>query len=525
MISAACSRAIKATIVFATCIAGVAANGANIQNCGVVAISKYPTSQSSSVAFTHLAVNNGSALAVGVWNTLPQYGVAAFSASFAPDGSLQNSIVNFGGYVATSLTPDALVTAPGGNFYMAGHLVQAGLDLILQKYDTKGKVIVGTSYDSGQPDVTAGMGVDSSSNVYVLDQFYATIPQIIKFDSSLSKHTTVSLPMATTVAGFSVSASGDCTVAANTVGGPYVARYTGATQDFNTAITGMSGLSLKGMAVDSTGDVLVTGSFTSGSVQTGIVICLNSQGQTLWSQPLTVANSTSEGDFVAFDPKFNVIVVGLEANGKKPGIWRFNSGGTQLWHQEFAGINASYTLTAPSGLALDQYGDSYICGTSSASLITTGFLLKYNTAGQQMFLGYQGVSGSSTNYNSMQLDANNDIYIGGYLYNFSQQANSQGVVAHWAQAAICNNDSYKATKNTTLTVAAPGVLTNDYFTHGATGTAATKPTHGTVNLSASGGFTYTPNSAFVGTDTFQYQAAKLAGGGQSNVATVTITVG
>lgn len=66
---------------------------------------------------------------------------------------------------------------------------------------------------------------------------------------------------------------------------------------------------------------------------------------------------------------------------------------------------------------------------------------------------------------------------------------------------------------TPLTVAAPGVLVNDFTVDlpligfdDLVAVDSTKPKHGTVQLSADGGFTYTPDAGFSGTDTFTYQA-------------------
>src|SRR5205809_584456 len=53
------------------------------------------------------------------------------------------------------------------------------------------------------------------------------------------------------------------------------------------------------------------------------------------------------------------------------------------------------------------------------------------------------------------------------------------------------------------------------------------PQHGTLTNPTSNTVTYTPNAAFTGTDTFTYKATTkngLAGGVDSNTATVTITV-
>jgi hypothetical protein len=96
-------------------------------------------------------------------------------------------------------------------------------------------------------------------------------------------------------------------------------------------------------------------------------------------------------------------------------------------------------------------------------------------------------------------------------------------------------DSYSVSGGTTLTVAAPGVLANDTLNsasiasvgpltgaeHASLGSVLQTAQGGSLSLSAAGGFTYTPSSAFTGTDTFKY-VIRNAGGSSS--ATVTIVV-
>ena len=91
-------------------------------------------------------------------------------------------------------------------------------------------------------------------------------------------------------------------------------------------------------------------------------------------------------------------------------------------------------------------------------------------------------------------------------------------------APVGNDDTYQTLQDTALTEAAPGVLTND--TDVDTGTtktagAASDPANGTVTLNADGSFTYTPDSGFVGVDTFTYE---VSDGVATDVATVTVTV-
>lgn len=86
------------------------------------------------------------------------------------------------------------------------------------------------------------------------------------------------------------------------------------------------------------------------------------------------------------------------------------------------------------------------------------------------------------------------------------------------------SDSYAAAYETTLTIAAPGVLENDVDDNGDTLTAVldTNVAHGTLSLNSDGSFVYTPDNGFSGEDSFTYHASD--GQVSSGTATVTITV-
>jgi len=97
-------------------------------------------------------------------------------------------------------------------------------------------------------------------------------------------------------------------------------------------------------------------------------------------------------------------------------------------------------------------------------------------------------------------------------------------VAAVNDAPVAAVDSYNATEDTTLTITAPGVLSNDSDVDGNSLTASvvTGVSHGSLTLNPNGSFTYTPAANFNGTDSFTYQAND--GTTNSNVATVTINV-
>ncbi|MCY2950511.1 MAG: Ig-like domain-containing protein [Planctomycetota bacterium] len=91
-------------------------------------------------------------------------------------------------------------------------------------------------------------------------------------------------------------------------------------------------------------------------------------------------------------------------------------------------------------------------------------------------------------------------------------------------APIANDDGYTIAENTTLIVAALGVLANDSDPDGdaLSATLVSAPSHGTLTLDPEGSFVYTPDAEYVGPDSFTY----MAGDGPlaSDAAIVSITV-
>ncbi len=108
--------------------------------------------------------------------------------------------------------------------------------------------------------------------------------------------------------------------------------------------------------------------------------------------------------------------------------------------------------------------------------------------------------------------------------NGAANSNIATVTITVSAVPVAVNDSYTTIQGQALTVAAPGVLSNDSSPGGLPLTAIqlTNPANGTATLNANGGFTYTPNASFSGSDSFTYKANN--GTADSNTATVTITV-
>jgi VCBS repeat-containing protein len=89
---------------------------------------------------------------------------------------------------------------------------------------------------------------------------------------------------------------------------------------------------------------------------------------------------------------------------------------------------------------------------------------------------------------------------------------------------IALSNSYNTPEDTTLNVAAPGVLGNDHDAEDdpLTAVLVNDANHGTLTLNADGSFSYEPDPGFDGSDTFTYQA--YDGNDYSNNAVVSIVV-
>jgi VCBS repeat-containing protein len=120
--------------------------------------------------------------------------------------------------------------------------------------------------------------------------------------------------------------------------------------------------------------------------------------------------------------------------------------------------------------------------------------------------------------------------VDGFSYKVSDGSGESDVATVTINVTSINDaptsvdDSYTTDEDTTLTIAATGVLANDTDIEGdsLTATLVTGPSNGTVTLNADGSFEYIPNANFHGTDTFTYTAADASA--NSAEATVTITI-
>jgi VCBS repeat-containing protein len=199
-----------------------------------------------------------------------------------------------------------------------------------------------------------------------------------------------------------------------------------------------------------------------------------------------------------------------------------------------------YPEQSPEGLAAGngtailrfikcQTWSTYTVVGNAAILPSVGVnwhIVKLTFKGTNIFVYFDGVLALSFTDDG-SLDGNPAFTSGGIGLSMWTQvpaayAYSVDNVIVCTSNAIANYDTYNATTNTTLCVAAPGILANDAGNAPLTAIRVGSPTHGSLTLTNNGGFSYTPTNGFSGTDSFTYQCSD--GQTTSRVATVTITV-
>ena len=111
------------------------------------------------------------------------------------------------------------------------------------------------------------------------------------------------------------------------------------------------------------------------------------------------------------------------------------------------------------------------------------------------------------------------------LSNYAPVTIINGTLILTNAAPVAVADAYMGQWNTALTVAAPGVKSNDTDADGdaITATLVTPTVHGVLTFT-NGAFTYMPNPNYSGIDTFTYRVNDAFTGGAGNTVTVTLTI-
>lgn len=417
-------------------------------------------------------------------------------------------------------SPEAGVTIFGeDNTTTAFSLRHAGGgDTFVVKYDTLGtplwaRRLGGTTIHADQGN---GIAVDPSGNVYVTGVFHNngitmfaandtnaafTIASGSGFDGYVAKYNAAGTPqwLRRMASGGTDSTT---SIVADSSGSVYICGYT--TADFslynslgNIAITGLristedgylakydtdgvpiwlrklsrASVSANSLAIDSSGNVYLTGTYNNGGVFTAAggttsltlptsgesnntyVVKYNTDGEPLWIRGLNGVNTNISYN-IAVDTSNNVYITGVyegpivirksdntiflttPAPGTRDvAIIKYSSDGTPQWFRRMGGIGSD----AGNGISADASGNVYVTGvysntltvfngsgtttatTAFTTLTSSGlediFLVKYDTTGLPLWAARIGGSGSDGG-GPIDVDANGNVYsVGAYTSN------------------------------------------------------------------------------------------------------------
>ncbi len=191
-----------------------------------------------------------------------------------------------------------------------------------------------------------------------------------------------------------------------------------------------------------------------------------------------------------------------------PRLWATNAEGIYYWWVARSNAHISSDFTTN--------------GNQSIAIISITGATDPNTA-VEILVPSAAYAGLQVYTNGIQTDTNY-YRVNGQLVRILVGNTVTNAEISYTLSPTASDDYYVTRGGTTLTVTAPGVLSNDEAGSGGSLTAEeiSGPTGGTLVLNSDGSFVYTPTNGFLGMDSFTYQAGN--GVTNSNPATVLIMV-
>ena len=285
-------------------------------------------------------------------------------------------ISTFGASGSSLESANGIALDSAKNIYTIGKTLHTSgtTDSLLVKYNNSGtmqwqRTLTGSnSNDSGN-----GIAIDSSDNIYTVGTTGSNANDIVisKYNTSGVIQWQAILGTNTAEAGtnhaqagngIAVDSSGNVYITGSNGTGMLTAKYNSSgTLQWQSTIPG-PGSSGYGIAVDNSGNVCIAGK-GYGSDDDVIILKYNSLGTVLWRVSLyvTATNSFEYGNAIAVDSSNNVYVTGICQS--RILLIKLSSAGAVL-------NNVSFAFGTGYGIAVDGSGDVYITASST--------IIKYN---------------------------------------------------------------------------------------------------------------------------------------------------
>jgi hypothetical protein len=291
-------------------------------------------------------------------------------------------------------------------------------DIFLVKYDAAGNVVWAKRAGGTASDEALSVTVDASGNIYITGVFSS--PSLIFGSTTLTN----------------ISGSVDLFLAKYDAAGNVVwAKSAGGTGD-DQAIS---------VAADASGNTYVAGLFASPSLVFGTTTLTNAgsgdlflvkydaTGNAVWAK--SAGNiDVDEANAVAVDASGNVYLTGFfSSNTLSFGsttltnvgsedlfLAKYDASGNVVWAKSAGGLSYDRAIS----LALDAFGNTYITGWFYSSTLSFGSTTLTNAGGSDLFLAKYDAAGNVVwaksagntdvdEANAVALDANGNVYVAG----------------------------------------------------------------------------------------------------------------
>jgi hypothetical protein len=338
-------------------------------------------------------------------------------------------------------SPQATTVDSSGNIYVTGSSMGSGTesDYATIKYDSSGVQQWVARYNGpgNNSDYANAVTVDPWGNVYVTGLSFGSATGIdcatIKYNSSGVQQWVARYngPGNSTDQGMAIAvdASGNVYVAGTCTGigtinynfltikydssgvQQWVAMYDGPGNVVDTAGR---------MAIDSSGNVYITGSSGSDPASAYATVKYDGAGVQQWvARYEGPGNSSDNPQDIAVDLSGNVYVTGSSTGigtGRDIATIKYDGAGTQVWVARFSGPGSgSSSFDDANKIALDSSGNIYVSGYIEASgTIRDYATIKYDGAGAQQWIAlYNGPGNGVDTPASMHVDPLGNVYVVG----------------------------------------------------------------------------------------------------------------
>ncbi|MBI5773448.1 MAG: cadherin domain-containing protein, partial [Verrucomicrobia bacterium] len=335
------------------------------------------------------------------------------NANFTMAGGALETAAELDFETQTSHSIRVRVTDAGGLFYEEQFTINVGN--LADVHNLAGTALWTNRYDNATNDQATAVAVDSSGNVFVAG--YSQTGAANTKDFATIAYSTDGLALWTNRhngPGNNVDQPTAIAVGGN--GNVYVAGFSrsgsgAASEDFATVAYSGSGVLLwsnrhngtgnnsdqpAAIAVNSSGNVFVTGYAHNGTDNDFATVAYSSAGALLWSNVFNgAANGADQATGIAVDASGNVYVTGFSSNGANNdyATVAYSSAGVALWTNVFNGTGNA--ADQASGIAVDASGNVYVSGFSSNGANNDYATVAYSSAGVALWTNRFNPNGNS----------------------------------------------------------------------------------------------------------------------------------